>query len=202
MRLVSLLLLALFLLTFPWAGLASPIAVQYQGSILEGAPGVDQGLPVCLSQSPNNVRFKFFVPDFASLTAINGLTISVDVYSPESNNYENGALLFVLNGAGLPNITVQTFSGLFGYTDVAPLTVSGSLSGGDLASALLEIQNDGVFFIRVNRDGNNRYGNTFVVTNPQVSLDADSSVPEPATLGLMGAALMAGFVGIKRRGWR
>jgi hypothetical protein len=169
------------------AGFAASVPLIYQGSFLEGAPGIDQGLPIFLSGSPNNVRLKYFVPDFASLVSINSIDVSVNVYDDgDANNGEEGAILFVLNGVGLPNLTLQTFSGLNGYTETSPLTVSGSVGAGDLSDALLEIQEDGIFFIRVNRDGND-----FYVKGASVAIDGTlGSVPDASsTLPLLAAGL-------------
>ena len=177
---------------------AATVTVNYEGSILEGQPGVDQGLPVYLSQTPNNVRFRFFVPNFASLTAINSINVSFDLYDDNANGFEQGDSVFVLNSIGEPNVVLTSFGGLSGYTAASPLSVGASVPNGDIPNALLEIQNDGVFFIRVNRNGNNREGNDFFVDNVSVALDAQM-VPEPGSLGLLTAALAVGLFYRRRR---
>ncbi|HYI94823.1 MAG TPA: hypothetical protein VEX68_14860 [Bryobacteraceae bacterium] len=178
--------------------LAAPVTVNYEGSILEGQPGVDQGLPIYLSQTPNNVRFRFSVPDFASLTAINSITISFDVYDDNANGFEQGDAVFVLNSIGEPNALLTSFSDLSGFTSASPLSIATSVPNGDLPNALLEIQNDGVFFIRVNRNGNNREGNDFYVDNVAVTIDAQA-VPEPATMGVFAGAFGIGLLYRLRR---
>jgi hypothetical protein len=173
---------------------AAPINVVYQGSFLEATPG-DQGLPVFLCECLNNVRFRFFVPDYQQLVTISSINVSVDIWDDLANGFERGTLLFVLNGVGgppgLPNLVLNTF-GDNGF--VSPETVTGSVpSGQDLMNAFLEITGDGVFFIRVNRRGNNAFGNDFYVDNPQVQIEGDL-VPEPSTVMLLGAGLLGGVL--------
>jgi hypothetical protein len=201
MRFKLLLTISCLGLAVTTSGFGATITTEYRGSFLEGSPGVDQGLPIYLSQSPNNARFQFYVPNYSLLTSIDSIAVSVDVYNNQANSFENGALLFVLNGVGLPNLTVQTFSNLSGFTDSSPLSVSGSVSPGDLSNALLEIQGDGIFFLRVNRDGNNRQGNDFYVANPTVTIDGAMavSIPEPASVWLLAAGLLAGSLKLRRK---
>lgn len=184
---VCLSLLALFLGAQAYG---ASIPVVYQGSIIEGQPGVDQGLPVFLSGSPNNVRFKFFVPNYASILSLSLVMVSVDVYDDgDANPGEQGEMQFVLNGAGLPNESLATFSNLNPYTSGSPFTLMGAPN---LLDAELEVKGDGYFFLRVNRDGND-----FFVTNPMVDLEGQL-VPEPATFALAGCAL-CGIVWFRRR---
>jgi len=175
---------------------AAPINVVYRRSILDGFPGMDAGLPVFLCDCFDFVRFRFVVPDYASLVNINSIQVSVDVYDDLADGRERGNLVFVLNG-GLPNIHLTNFQDLTGTDEFSPLTVSAFLDPLDLPAALLEIQNNGVFFIRVNRRGTNPL-NDFYVTNPQVFIDGDLAVPEPATIGLVGASLSAVLLGRRR----
>ncbi len=195
----SILIIVLALSCVAGSVLAAPLTVNYEGSILEGQPGVDQGLPIYLSQTPNNVRFRFFVPNFASLTAINSISVSFDLYDDNANGFEQGDSVFVLNSIGEPNVFLTSFNDLTGYTSASPLTISTSLPNGDLPNALLEIQNDGVFFIRVNRNGNNREGNDFYVDNVSVAIDGEAAVPEPGSLGLLTGALAVGLFYRRRR---
>jgi hypothetical protein len=181
------------------AGFAEPITVNYKGSFLQDTTG-DQGLPVFLGGLqdglPNHVRLRFRVPDFASLVSIESVNVSVDVYDDgDRNNGEQGTVLFVLNGIGLDNLALQTFSGLNGYTDALPLTVSGSVGAGDLSNALLEIQQDGIFFIRVNREGND-----FFVKSASVAIDGTlESVPDASSTLLLLAAGLASIAILRRR---
>jgi hypothetical protein len=194
-----LLFLFLFVLLAVMSAPAAPINVIYQGSVIEGFPGFDAGLPIPLCSCLNNVRFRFFVPDYASLVSINSINVSVDVFNEFATGFEQGSLLFVLNGAGFPNVTLNSFNDLTGTDFSNPLQVPGSVGPGDMANALLEIQGDGVFFIRVNRRGNNAQGNDFWVDNPQAAIDGElAAVPEPSTVSLIGGGLAAAIV-LKRR---
>jgi hypothetical protein len=152
------------------------------------------GLAHFLCECLNNVRFRFFVPDYQQLVTISSINVSVDIWDDLANGFERGTLLFVLNGVGgppgLPNLVLNTF-GDNGF--VSPETVTGSVpSGQDLVNAFLEIAGDGVFFIRVNRRGNNAFGNDFYVDNPQVQIEGDLAVPEPSTMMLLGVSMLGG----------
>lgn len=180
---------------------AVPITVNYERSITDSTPvGGDAGLPVLLCSCDNNVRFRYFVPDYASLININAITVSVDLYDDEpGDGNEQGELVFVLNGVSpaVSNVTLNTFS-----VDVtqagAPYNLTFSLPGGDLANALAEIQGDGVFFFRVNM----RRNTDFYVTNPQVTIDGDlTAVPEPAAAAVVGVGL-AVLASLRRKAWR
>ncbi|MBL8178731.1 MAG: PEP-CTERM sorting domain-containing protein [Bryobacterales bacterium] len=166
----------------------------YEGNIIEGLPG-DQGLPFFLSGSPNNLRLRYFVPNYASLVSINSISVSVDVYDDgDANNNEELDLVFVLNGIGLPNLAIGSHnSGLNGTDSLNRQTVLGAVNAGDLGDALLEIQGDGVFFIRVNRNGGD-----FFVHSATVTIDGEA-VPEPGTLGLCGVAGLLAAAAMRRR---
>src|SRR6185436_16906204 len=56
---------------------AAPITVNYLGNFVNGTTG-DQGLPYFLDNDPNNLRLKFFVPDFAKLVKLNSVEFEVD----------------------------------------------------------------------------------------------------------------------------
>jgi hypothetical protein len=174
-------------------GITAPIPIEYQGSILEGRPGVDQGLPIYLTQSPNNVRFRFFVSNFSSIVSINSIDVSFDVYDDNANGFERGDSVFVLNGIGEPNVFLTSWGGLSGFTAASPLTIATSVPAGNLPSALLEIQGDGVFFIRINRNGNNQQGNDFFVDNVTVAIDGEL-VPEPGSFVLLAGGLAIGAI--------
>ncbi|MBL8209077.1 MAG: PEP-CTERM sorting domain-containing protein [Bryobacterales bacterium] len=177
---------------------AAPITVNYERSITDSTPvGGDAGLPVLLCSCDNNVRFRYFVPDYASLISVNSITVSVDLYDEEpSDGNEQGELVFVLNGVSpsVPNVTLATFNLDIGQAG-SPYNLTFSLPGADLANALAEIQGDGVFFFRVNM----RRNTDFYVTNPQVTIDGElTAVPEPASMALIGACLAA-LVTVRRR---
>jgi hypothetical protein len=175
---------------------AGPITVNYIEAVVSGPTVIS--LPTLLGPGNVNVRLKFFVPEFASLTALSSLNVSVNLFDDNDESADNGEVVFVLNGAGLPNIVLNSFTNLGGYTSGSPYTANSSLTGTDLANALTEIQGDGYFFIRVNR--NPPSSSDFYVQSASVTMDGKvESVPEPSTIGLLGAGLSAGFLLLRRR---
>ena len=65
----------------------------------------------------------------------------------------------------------------------------------EIAAVLLEIQGDGVFFIRVNRDGGD-----FFVQDATVTIDGElARLPAPSTLALLFAACPGWLVMSRRR---
>jgi len=179
---------------------AAPITVDYVGNFIELQSG-DQGLPYFLDDEPNNLRLKFFVPDYASLQAINSISVSVDLFDDGDVDDERGEVVFVLNGLGAPNLDLASFSGLNGWTSLAPLTVLGPVAGGDLADALLEIQADGFFFVRVNRRAGGQAPNSdFWVQGAAVTIDGElAAIPEPASIALLATGLAGIMVARYRR---
>jgi hypothetical protein len=182
----------LFLLTFIPAASAGPVTVNYIEAVVSGPTVVS--LPYLLGPGSVNVRLKFFVPEFASLTSLNSLNVSVNLFDDADASADNGEVMFVLNGANLSNITLNTFSSLNGYTAGSPFVASSSLTGTDLTNALTEIQGDGYFFVRVNR--NPPSSSDFYVQSASVTIDGD--VPEPSTLGLLSAGF-GGILWLRRR---
>jgi hypothetical protein len=184
-------------LVFAAACAATPVAVNFDSALLEFS-GVEP-LPVHLTGFPNNLRLRFHVPSAASILSINSLSISVDLYDDDDpNGNEEADLVFVLQANPLPNFVFGSFgTGLNGYTFAAPYTASGSLNAGDLGLALTEIQDDGFFLVRVNRNGGD-----FFVKNATATLDAQL-VPEAATGGLAAAAVaLLALPYIRRSLWR
>ncbi len=180
---------ALMLSCLVSATYAAPITVIYQGNFIQGTSG-DQGLPTLLGGNPNNLRLRFFVPDFASLVSINSIDVSVEIYDDASDNPNNpdneaGEVEFVLNGIGLDNLSLACFCGGIEGTDASNRhLVNINFSDPD---ALLEIQTDGVFFIRVNRDAGD-----FFVHGATVVIDgtlAPAAVPAPPSLLLLALGL-------------
>jgi hypothetical protein len=175
---------------------AGPVTVNYIEAVVSGPTVVS--LPYALGPGAVNVRLKFFVPEFASLTSLNSLNVSVNLFDDNDASADNGEVVFALNGAGLPNIVLNSFTTLGGFTSGSPYTANSSLTGTDLTNALTEIQGDGYFFVRVNR--NPPSSSDFFVQSASVTIDGKvSSVPEPATIGLLGAGLGAGIVLLRRR---
>ena len=176
---------------------AEPITVNYLGNFVNGTTG-DQGLPYFLDADPNNLRLKFFVPDFAKLVKLNSVEFEVDLFDDADADNERGDLVFVVKNAAFSNILANSFAGLNGFTAGSPFTLPGALCGCELDLALEEIQGDGIFFIRVNR----RAGGTapfsdFWVQGARVTIDG--AIPEPASMSLLGVGLAGILVGRRRR---
>src|SRR5215475_1184624 len=95
--------LAILVLAVP--SFAVPITVNYQGSFLAGTVG-DQGLPIFINNfDPDHVRFRFRVPDAASILSINSIIVTVPVWDDgDRANNEEGTLKFVLHDLGDVNI--------------------------------------------------------------------------------------------------
>jgi PEP-CTERM motif-containing protein len=166
--------------------LAVPISANFVSALIELAG--PQPLPVLLAGAPNNVRLRFHVPDAGSIIALHAITVSVDIYDDaDSNPNEAGEIRFVdaMRPLGDQNILLQSFAGgLNGFTDAAPFTVTGAVASSDLHAALAELQDDGFFLIRMNRNGGD-----FFVQSATVTIDAQvvsQAVPEPASILLFG----------------
>jgi hypothetical protein len=164
---------------------AAPITVNFVSALIEITG--PEPLPIELSGFPNNLRLRFHVPNAASILSINSLDISVEVYDDgDAQTNEEGDVVFVLQGIGQPNFVVQSFGpGLNAHTFASPLTVNGSVNPADFSNVLAEIQNDGFFLLRVNRNGGD-----FWVKSGTVTLDAQI-VPEPKTFMGSAAAFLA-----------
>lgn len=177
-------------------GRAGLIPVVYQNALISG-PTVVTPSTTLLSSGTPNIRLKFYVPDYQSIITLNSVNVTVTLFDDADGSGDNGEVMFVLNGAGLSNLQLGAFSNLNGYTLGSPYESNTSVQSGDLPDVLTEIQGDGYFFIRVNR--NNPSSSDFYVKDATVTIDGElSSVPEPATLGAMGAGL-AGLAILRRR---
>lgn len=178
-------------LIFAAVSAAAPVPVLFDSALVEiigPAP-----LPIELDGFPNNLRLRFHVPSAANIAAINSLSISVDVYDdgdPADN--EEADLVFVLQASLGPNFIIDSFGpGLNGTTLASPLTLTGNLTAGDLIFALDEIQDDGYFLVRVNRNSGD-----FLVGSASATLDAQL-VPEPSSAGL--ALVGVSFLLLRRK---
>ncbi len=175
---------------------AAPITVNYLGNFVNGTTG-DQGLPYFLDDDPNNLRLKFFVPDFAKLVRLDSVEFEVDLFDDADADLETGVLVFVVKNVSFPNILANGFFDLDGFTAGSPLTLPGALCGCELDLALQEIQGDGIFFLRVNgRAGQSAPNSDFWVQGARVTING--AIPEPASIGLLGAGL-AGLAIARRR---
>ena len=93
------------------------------------------------------------MPDATLIESLNSVGIFVDVFDDGDNqDNEAGRVSFSLNGQ--PNLDVAMFEGgLNGTTVDTPVTVGDYVNPADFPSVLAEIQDDGVFFVRLNRTG-------------------------------------------------
>ena len=134
------------------------------------------------AQSRQHQLFRFTVPDATRIESLNSVGIFVDVFDDgDKQDNETGRILFSLSGE--PNLDVAMFDrGLNGTTVDTPLTVSGDINPAHFPSVLGEIQDDGVFFVRLNRTGGD-----YFVKSATVLLDANL-VPEPSAAALLVAA--------------
>jgi hypothetical protein len=147
-----------------------------------------QPLPIYVDNNepaPDSVRFRFSVPQAALIHSLNSIRVDVDVYDDSDNaNNETGNLVFSLAGIGNPNFVVASIdSGLNGTSAAAPFTVGDVVSPSNLMDALAEIQDDGIFFVRLNRTGGD-----YFVSDAAVVIDAnllpEPSILAPASIGL------------------
>lgn len=176
----------LALLAFSQPCWATPITINFEGAFVPS--GGEQPLPIYVDNNepnPDSVRFRYSVPDAALIDSLNSVRVSVDVYDDGDNpNNETGNVVFILNGIGQPNFEVASFGdGLNGTTSDNPLTVGDFVNPEDFANVLAEIQEDGIFFIRLNRTGGD-----YFVQDATVEIDANL-VPEPASWILIGLGL-------------
>ena len=163
-----------------WAEL---IAVNFDAALVPS--GGEQPLPIYVDNqapSPDSVRFRFTVPDATRIESLNSVGIFVDVFDDGDNqDNEAGRVLFSLSGQ--PNLDVAMFDGGLNGTIVdTPMTVGDYVDPADFPSVLAEIQDDGKFFVRLNRTGGD-----YFVKSATVLLDANL-VPEPSAAALFVAA--------------
>lgn len=174
-------------------GMAVPITVNFDRALVEVVG--EQPLPILLSGDPNNLRLRFHVPDAASIVSINSFQSTIFLYDDgDAGNNEQAENVFVFQVVPRSNIFLQYNGGLNGYTSGNPYALTANMNPGDLPDVLLEIQDDGYFLLRANRNGGD-----FFVLSATVTIDAElASVPEPATIGLIGLPL-AMLSWLKRR---
>ncbi len=169
-----------------WAGL---IAVNLDGAFVPG--GGEQPLPIYVANqqpNPDSVRFRFSVPDAAHIESLNSVGVFVDVYDDDDNqDNEAGSVVFSLNAIGESNLVVATFeAGLNGSTADTAVVVGDYVPPANFTDVLAEIQNDEIFFIRLNRTGGD-----YFVKSGTVLIDANL-IPEPGSMALLAIALLFG----------
>jgi hypothetical protein len=184
----------LLLFTVAFTSFASPVTVNFVAALEEGVGPVP--LPVELGGifNPNNLRLRFEVPNAALIISLNSMTVSVDLFDDgDANPNEEGDLVFVLQSGAGPNFVFGSFGpGLNGYTETSPLTVIGTINPADFPNVLAEIQDDGFFVVRVNRNGGD-----FSVSSAKAAIDAQL-VPEPSAF-LLAAGGLAAIKLLRRR---
>jgi hypothetical protein len=161
---------------------AAPIEVDFLKATLSGP--IDVSLPYFMDSSQTPVFLSFSIPAAASIRSINSFSLSVSFFDNGDVDSEAGSVWFDRAGGSIP---LGGFGGLNGTTSASPFTLTGSLIPSNIALVTPELTG-GSFQLRVQRDSGD-----FSLLNASVAIDAELA-PEPATLGIAGAAMLLGAI--------